>query len=182
MRESEGAPGLPYPPQNLQRLDPYDLRYNYGDSLYIPQPTPHAPPPPQVYTLPVVSVNYDYLPTQLESPKQLYVDLFEPAPQGLRVGFPVKLKLNEGAIGDIQTQMNPSNPLNSIFEVGDIIGSRVILLPYKRSTWLPTVHAPCDSPFGWGYDTTTLNVSTSMHNPKFGYGTPRAFLIYHPQI
>lgn len=126
----------------------------------------------------VSSVNYDYLFTNLDSPKMLWIDLTSPAPIDLKVGSPVKLHLGPETV--IQTTLSKHNLINSIFEVDDIIGSRVVLNPYKGSAWLPTTHASCDSPFGWGYDMRRVNVSTSMHNDKYGYGVPISSLEYYP--
>ncbi len=153
--ESWRAPGLPYPPQKQRGL-------STGDSKF----------------LAVSSINYDFLPMNLDSPKMLWVDLPNPAPEDLLVGTPAKLHITPGV--GIQTNISVDNLKNSVFEVDDVIGSRVVLSPYKGSAWLPTNHAPCDSPFGWGYDTEWTNVSTSMHNNKYGYGTPVSFLEYQP--
>ena len=108
----------------------------------------------------------------------LWVDLPGPAPEDLMIGSPVKLHLGPNA--RIQTTLSKLNPYNSVFQVDDIVGSRIILNPYKGSVWLPTVHESCDSPFGWGYDMNRVNVSTSMHNDKYGYGVPISVLEYHP--
>ena len=154
--ESFRAPGLPYPSPRQSRITAT------GTTHY----------------LPVVSINYDYLPMALESPKTFWVDLISPAPYDLLIGTPVKLHItpNRG----IRTSLNSTSPWNSIFEITDIIGSRVILSPYRGSAWLPTVHSSCDNPFGWGYDMKMANVSTNMHNVKYGYGSPVSYLEYHP--
>jgi len=114
----------------------------------------------------------------LDSPKTFWVDLVSPAPHDLLVGSPMRLHItpNRG----IQTSVSPASPDNSVFEVTDIIGSRVILSPYKGSAWLPTVHSSCDNPMGWGYDMRMTNVGTDMHNTKYGYGSPVSYLEYHP--
>lgn len=154
-RQSERAPGLPYPPIGLGTRLPGTTHY-----------------------LEVSSINYDYLPTALDSPKTLWVDLTCPPPGDMMVGTSARFHMtpNQG----IQTQMSSRDPRNSWFEISDIIGSRVILSPYRGSTWLPTVHSSCDNPMGWGYGTRMTNVSTSMHNNKYGYGAPISYLEYHP--
>ena len=156
IQESLRAPGLPDFPSHVP-----DFSSSKGNRF-----------------LSVSSVNYDYLPMNLDSPKMLWIDLTSPAPGGLRVGSSVKLHL--GPDEGIQTTLSSNSSNNSVFEVDDIIGSRVVLNPYRGSAWLPTLHAPCDSPFGWGYDMRTTNVSTSMHNDKYGHGVPVANLEYHP--
>ena len=131
--------------------------------------------------LPVTSVNYDYLPMLLESPKTLWVDLFEPAPKDLKIGEGVFIHMNANS----GIEKKP-------FRVDDIVGSRVILVPAGLTLssfentrmnnvgklWLPTQHEPCDSPFGWGYSTATIDSKYLLTNNKYGYGAPRAYLIY----
>jgi len=130
--------------------------------------------------LEITSINYDTLPMMLDSPKMLWVDLRSPAPLDLEVGNPVKLHLDPGC--GIQTTFSKDNPWNSVFQVADIVGSRVVLSPYKGSTWLPTVHEACDSgSFGWGYDMNRINVRPLMQYPKYGYGASTSFLEYTPQ-
>lgn len=156
MLESRNAPGLP-------RLSkPRGNAKSHGNSRY----------------LEVSSINYGYLPMNLDSPKVFWIDLTSPAPPDLLVGTPARLHISPGT--GIQTTLSKNNPDNSLFEVDDIVGSRVILNPYKNSAWLPTVHESCSDPFGWGYDMKRTNVSPSMHNVKYGYGVPIASLEYTP--
>lgn len=126
--------------------------------------------------IPVLSYNYDYLPMYLESPKVFWIDLNGPAPPDLEIRKPVRLLL------DPSTGINtfPGTTWNSVFYVDDIIGSRVVLLPYKESNWLPTMHQPITNPFGWGYTSTTVDVSPSMRSTKYGFGAPVASLEYYP--
>lgn len=126
--------------------------------------------------IPVLSYNYDYLPTNIEGPKTFWIDLYGPVPHDFEVGKPVKLLL------DPSTGINtfPGTTWNSVFHVDDIIGSRIILLPYRESNWLPSVHQPFTNPFGWGYTSTTVNVSPSIHSVKYGFGAPVASLEYYP--
>lgn len=156
MLESWKAPGLP-------RLNTaHQGKKSDGNSKYIP----------------ISSINYGYLPMNLDSPKVLWVDLSSPAPSDLLVGTTARLHVSPGT--GIQTTLSKNNPQNSLFQVDDIVGSRVILIPYKGSTWLPTVHESCSDPFGWGYDMKNVNVSPSMHNVKYGYGAPVSSLEYFP--
>lgn len=152
-KESVRAPGLPSPPS--ERV-----------INFVSQATRY---------LPVLSINYDSLPMALESPKTFWVDLNSPAPPDLQVGSPARLHvtLNSG----VRTSLNTGDPLNSVFHVEDIIGSRVILSPYQGSAWLPN---GCDNPFGWGYNMQVANILTGMHSTKYGYGTPVSYLEYHP--
>jgi len=158
LRESIHAPGLPYPP----KVNPFE---KYPDHT--------------ARFLPIVSLNYDYLPMNLESPKMFWIDLQSPPPRDLQVGDSVKIHLTPKR--GIQTTMSKNNNWNSVFEIDDIVGSRVILSPYKGSTWLPTIHQSCDNPFGWGYTTKWVNVSPSMQGATtYGYGVPVATLEYRP--
>ena len=147
---SRGA-GLPYPPH----------RFFDGKS---------------VSYLKVSSINYDYIPMALESPKVLWLDLVDPAPRELLVGTPVRLHITPGR--GLRTQISEKNLLNSVFQVEEIIGSRVVLVPYKGSAWVPTDHS-CN-PEGYGYDMRATDVSPSMHNVKYGYGVPVSLLEYTP--
>jgi hypothetical protein len=157
--ESKKAPGLPYLTTDLQRKYPF----RGGGTKFIP----------------VLSYNYDYLPMNLESPKVFWVDLPAQAPADFQVGRPVKLLLN--AVEGIQTVSNPNSAWNSVFWVDDIVGSRVILSPFRGTGWLPTIHQPKTNPFGWGYSAETANVSFAMHStPKYGFGAPVASLEYYP--
>lgn len=126
--------------------------------------------------IPVLSYNYDYLPMNLESPKVFWLDLFGPPPSDFEVGKPVRLLL------DPSTGINtfPGTTWNSVFYVDDIVGSRIILMPYQKSNWLPTIHQSVLNPFGWGYSSETVNVSPSMHGTKYGFGAPVASLEYYP--
>lgn len=153
--ESLRAPGLPVFSRDMKELLKVPSRY-----------------------LKVSSVNYDYLPMSIDSPKTLWIDLVSPAPNNLLTGTPVKLHLSPGK--GIQTTYSKFSKENSLFEVTDIIGSRIILSPYKGSTWLPTVHSSCSYPLDWGYDMRRTNVSTSMRNNKYGYGVPISLLEYKP--
>jgi hypothetical protein len=101
-----------------------------------------------------------------------------PPPSDFQVGMTVRLLLNP-TLG-IQTTFDRQSPINSLFQVDDIIGSRVVLNPFRGSTWLPTRHEACSDPMGWGYDLKTVNVRTSMHSTKYGYGTTASFLEYVP--
>lgn len=127
----------------------------------------------------ITSINYDYLPDSLESPKQFWLELRDPAPRDLQVGTVVRLHLTPGV--GIQTTFDSHSTDNSLFKVEDVSGRRVILYPFKGSTWLPTVHAPDDNPFGWGYDTNWVNVRPMRQYWGYGYGTSVSFLEYYPQ-
>ncbi len=144
---------------------------NYAPGLpNMPQIAKHQDS--DVHFLPFVSINYDYIPDALETPKVLWVQLARPAPKNLRVGSWVRLHMtpwkgiNTGTIG------------KSIFYVEDIIGSKVILAPHRDSKWLPTDHS-C-APEGWGYDLRRVNVRPSRQTHNYGYGLSISYLEYHP--
>lgn len=126
--------------------------------------------------LPIISLNFDYIPMSLESPRQLWLDLVEPAPYDLHTQSPVRIHLNEERGIDNAVKGMPWTL--SMFNVEDIIGSRIVLTPYRGSTWLPNEHS--EYPGGWGYDTSTVNVRPPFRYTKFGYGAARAFLEYTP--
>lgn len=154
IQESLRAPGLPnFPQPSTMRKGAFQ-----GASRYIP----------------ISSINYDYLPMNLDSPKMLWVDLAHPAPSNLQIGSPIRLHLTPGR------GINTGDRFKSVFQLDDIVGSRLILSPYRGSAWLPTVHQACDTPFGWGYNLTGKNVSTSLRSTKYGYGVPVGFIEYHP--
>lgn len=128
--------------------------------------------------LEVASINYDFIPSQLESPKMLWVDLTFPPPKDFRVDTLVRLHLKPG----VGIQTSPEMPsLESTFYVNDIIGLRVMLIPSTKN-WAPNrVHRGCQT-FGWGHDMRQMNVRPSRQNWLYGYGTPTAFLEYHPVL
>jgi len=130
--------------------------------------------------IPVLSVNYDFIPMSLESPKMIWVDLLKPAPFDIAVNQPCRL------------WMSVNGPAY-FFSISDIIGSRIVLAPYNpnmglqgckdlrtcfKGTLLPTIHNSC----GWGYDMTQVNRGAWMHNEKYGYGSPVSFLEYMPVV
>ena len=141
-------------------------------SILSPFPTGYLSRGPTKF-LQISSINYDYVPMNLDGPKVLWLDLKHSPPSDLEVGTPIRLHIHpfKGLSGKQQ---------NSIFEIQDIHGSRVVLLPYRGTKWLPTFHSRCDSPFGWGYDMRRANVAPSMHNTKFGYGIPVSYIEYLP--
>lgn len=127
--------------------------------------------------LQVDSINYDYLPTQLESPKVLWVTLKFPPPSDFRVDTLVRLHLKPGV--GIETSKTPS--LNSTFYVNDIIGLRVFLMP-STNEWRPDKVGKRRKNFGWGYDMRQINVRPSRQDWLYGYGDTTSFLEYHPII
>jgi len=145
-------------------------------SFPTPQTTQNVNPASKIAL--VSSINYDYLPMSLESPKTLWVDLIYAPSEDMVVDTPVVLHITPQR--GITTSLNPTAS-QSVFQIIDIIGSRVVLAPYKGSVWLPTVHTPCDTPFGWGYNMNMTNVSPSMHPTKYGYGAPVSYLEYFPR-
>jgi hypothetical protein len=104
----------------------------------------------------IMSINYGYVPSTLESPKILYVTLNSPPPSDLRVGSTVRIQLRPGF------GINTNNPgLNSVFTVDDIIGKYVTLLPLSQD-WYSDLGNPYQS---WGYDMRQTNVRPPQHNP-----------------
>jgi hypothetical protein len=156
IEESFRSPGLPYFPSNIPNFSKSENNR----------------------FLSVSSLNYDYLPMNLESPKMLWLDLVRPPPLDFTVDSVVKLHVAPNTL--IQTTLSEYSPNNSIFQVDDIIGSRVVLNPYKGSAWLPTTHEPCDSHHGWGYDMNKINIGSYTYSDKYGYGAPISSLEYYP--
>ena len=125
--------------------------------------------------LEIESINYDYIPSQLESPKMLWVDLKYPPPRDFRVDTLVRFHIKPGV--GIKTSSDPS--MNSTFYVNDIIGFRVMLLPSTKG-WKPNHTKDGCNPFGWGYNLRQMNVRPLRQNWLYGYGTSMSFLEYHP--
>jgi len=132
--------------------------------------------------IPVLSYNYDYLPMNIESPKCFWVDLNGPPPEDFEVRKPVRLFLTPESGIDTMPFGKSSGLWNSVFFVDDIVGSRIILSPYRESEWMPTIHQPTYNPFGWGYSTETVNISSGYHGVKYGFGVPLASLEYYPAV
>jgi len=128
--------------------------------------------------LEVASINYDFIPGQLESPKVLWVALKFPPPKDFRVDTLVRFHFKPG----VGIETSPGSPsLNSTFYVNDIIGLRIFLMPSTRD-WRPDLVGDPKScrNFGWGYETRRMNVRPSRQDWLYGYGTPASFLEYHP--
>ena len=138
--------------------------------------------------VPIISVNYDYIPMAIESPKTIWVDLLMgSAPSSLRVG--TKLRIRISPIALLYSDYKFFD--NKLFIVDDIYGSRVSLRtaighgnetdharglsdfqsfdPYYRK-----------SPFGWGIDTSLPSTPNhpNIHNIKYGFGTPIGYIEY----
>jgi len=128
--------------------------------------------------LEVLSINYDFIPSQLESPKMLWVTLKYPPPNDFKVDSLVRLHLRPGV--GINT-VNGRPGLESTFYVNDIVGLRVMLVP-STVTWAPNKTQDGCSNFGWGYDMRQMNVRPSRQNWEYGYGHTTSFLEYHPVI
>lgn len=140
--------------------------------------------------IPFSSINFDYIPTTLESPRNLFVELSSPAPSDLLVGTPVRVHIEPGKYG--------SRFSKHLFHIDDVIGSRVVLVPYRPSSvpgtgaWMPTDHLSCGNPRlppsdggvqqrTWGYNLRTTRVSPSMHpSSQYGYGASIGELEYFP--
>lgn len=73
-------------------------------------------------TLGVVSVNYNYIPTELESGKWLWLELTSSAPRSLERGGTIKLWNKYRKVNSEEGKF----PLG-IFKIVDIIGFRVVL-------------------------------------------------------
>ncbi len=130
----------------------------------------------------IVSINYDYVPAgSLFSPKQLWVDLRDPPPPNLRIGSSVRIHLKPN-IG-IMTNNSPTDVKNSLFKINDIVGSRVVLLPFEGSLWNPHTEGKHYSKgyYGWGHDLRGSCVRPQRSRPKYGYGISQSYLEYHPQ-
>lgn len=173
-RRVDRAPGLPYAPQG-------------GFSQFEKLGTEK---------LPVTSINFDYIPGSLESPRSLWVELASYPPSTLNVGTPVRVHTGPTS-SDARFHL-------LLFEIDDIIGNKVVLLPYKRQQqarpWLPTFHSPAIAPGAqealsqavgsqgagpgdglWGYDFRNLAVSPAMYSSQsYGYGHPTAYLEFTP--
>lgn len=163
MNQSLRSPGLPgIPPKRV----PF-----WSRPMYI-GPDNHLPTPRNSKLIPIDSINFDYLPTSLDSPKVFWMQLRFPAPNDLRVGSTVLLK-----IVSPNSQVRKSLQ-NQKFGVTDIFGTRVVLSPYRGNDWLPTLHG--NAPQGWGYNTDLRDVRTSLHSWNYGYGKPVAYIEYYP--
>jgi hypothetical protein len=143
--------------------------------------------------LEVYSVNYDFMPTIINSAKTLWVDLkFPPTDSGLKIGTNVRL---------VSSNPNLKVP-DDIIQVLDIVGTRVVLTTVNRNVktsyesvpkytptmninlgpskeaWHPTKH----SQGTWGYSTRKYNWNHTINNPNtnwlFGQGDPIAFLLF----
>ena len=121
------------------------------------------------------SINYDYIPGQLESPKMFWVDIRFPPPKDFKVNTLVRFHVKPGV--GIKTSNIPA--MNSTFYVNDIIGRRIMLIP-STSGWKPNAIKNGCNPFGWGYDLRQMNVRPLRQNSSYGYGTSPSFLEYHP--
>ncbi|MDB4769486.1 hypothetical protein OAG24_00825 [bacterium] len=64
--------------------------------------------------LEVLSINYDFIPSSLESPKSLWVELKRPPPNNFQVGTIIKLIFE-----------HPKN--QQFFSVDDIVGKKIVL-------------------------------------------------------
>ena len=122
--------------------------------------------------LAISSINYDYPPATLESPKALYVTLKFPPPRDFWVGSTVRVHLRPG-VG-----INTENPgLDSVFIAEDIIGMNVVLTPLSHN-WKPDLGNPYQT---WGYNMRKTNVRPGDHGWDYGFGASISFLEYHPR-
>lgn len=110
--------------------------------------------------LEIVSINYDYIDSAVDSPRMFFVELLRPPPSDFNVRIPVKIVLRGNII---RTSLGE---YNGYFYVSDIIGTKVILLPYRTSLWNPAIH----SAGGWGYTLLNLPPDAYHHNITYGYG------------
>lgn len=108
--------------------------------------------------LPIVSINYDFLPNYIEGKKSLWVDLVWPAPECLKIDSPVNI-------------VSGKNVLVGLV-ITDIVGSRVLLSSLSNPN---DSHILFDNR---GYDLKTYCVSAFMHNTKYGYGASETYLKY----
>lgn len=123
--------------------------------------------------LEIVSINYDYIDPSSDSPRMFFVELLRPPPKDFTVRIPVKVIMN----GNIIRTTN--GKYNGYFYVSDIIGTKVILLPYRTSMWNPAIH----SAGGWGYTLLNQPPNAYQHNTTYGYGqNSNSFIEYTDSI
>lgn len=136
--------------------------------------------------LKIMAVNYSFIETSLEMPKQFYVTLHHTPPKDLRIGALVRLHISPISSQYLHHELN-----GAMFKVSGLSGMRVILEPdIKLSS---SLYGPLfahesnyryyyDSPFGWGIETTFPSVPSQPNkvNVKYGFGIPIGFLEYTP--
>lgn len=97
--------------------------------------------------LKISSINFDFIPSRIESPKALWVELKFYPPKDLQTGNIIKLHLNTSKLLHLDVQKLH----RSRFYVDSISGKRIILKPAHGSTWSPSQMSGCRT-FGTGYD------------------------------
>lgn len=114
------------------------------------------------------SINYDFIPSRIESPKTLWVELKFYPPADLQVGNIIKLSINSSKLNHLDVQ----SLSNSSFYVTDIVGKRIVLKPTRGSPWHPSKISGCRA-FGSGYDLTK-----GYREANYGSGESLSFLEY----
>lgn len=140
--------------------------------------------------LEIADVNYDYVPTLLESPKQLYVTLKFPPPPDMMPGTIARIVIDKGV-----SKHPMNNPQSSIFYVDDIVGLRVVLVPFKENSKREHILMPNDPsrcpanpplhngclPSGWGFDMRKQDIEDGLIDWLYGFGRSVAHLEYQPR-
>jgi hypothetical protein len=139
--------------------------------------------------IPIASVNYDFIPTEMGGmPKVWWVDLPAPAPSQLKIGMHTIVRVSYITSMFVREALH-----NKLFEIGDIIGTRVMLVSASPDRTLAGhLHKEIaaylgnnsgypsykTSPFGWGVTTTypTAPYKPDQFQIKYGVGPPLGFL------
>lgn len=133
--------------------------------------------------LDIANVNYDHVPTLLESPKQLYVTVRFPPPSDFMPGTIVRFVI----LGS--PKYNFPNEQSNLFMVDDIVGLRIILVPFqpnekRKDIYLPNDPSSCFNSSlgsGWGFNMRKQGISSFMKDWIYGYGNTVAQIEYQPR-
>jgi len=135
-------------------------------------------------SLEIRSLNFDFIPSRIESPKSLWVELKFFPPSDLKLDTVVRLHLtntqelcsmDKQKLSAIQELLDSSKLLASTFYVNDIVGKRIVLNPMQGSPWKPNKMKGCRT-FGSGFNTTTK--SPGYKWTSYGSGESFLFMSY----
>jgi hypothetical protein len=139
--------------------------------------------------IPIMSVNHDFVPTEMGGmPKVWWVELNLQAPQQLRIGMQTIVRVSYMTSQFVRDALH-----NKLFVIGDIIGTRIMLVPAMTTSHInPSLHHDIasylgtssgypffkKSPFGWGLATSypTALFKPDQFQIKYGVGPPVAYL------